>query len=231
MTTLAWEGAYNVRDLSGAHPSIACGAFVRADHLCYLRPAGWEALQAWGVRTVVDLRNEDEKGRDRARPADLVTVAVELDGASDEAWWAPWRSGWQFGTPLYYRPHVEAFPDRLASALIALADAAPGGVAFHCMAGRDRTGMVAIALLRLLEVPVEDIVRDYLRSVDGVAAAHAAHDAPDPGVEIAAWLREQGLDLGQLVADFAEWPELTDHLRRGGLRDEHVWALRRRASV
>ena len=225
---LELEDAFNVRDLSGAHPSIPRGAFVRGDHLCYLRPSGWAALAAWGVRTVVDLRSEDEKGRDRPRPDTIRTVSVDLDGP-DEAWWEPWRADWRFGTPLYYRPHVEAFPERLAGALVAIAEAGPGGVAFHCMAGRDRTGMVAIALLRLLDVPVEDIVRDYLRSVPRVAAVHAAHGAPDPGERIAAWLAERGMDLGELAAGFATWPELPTHLARGGWTDAHLRALRARA--
>jgi protein-tyrosine phosphatase len=221
------EGASNVRDLSSASPGVARGALVRADHLCYLRPAGWAMLRAHGVRTVVDLRNDDERDRDLPRPDDLVTVRVALDGF-DEAWWAPWTSGPQFGTPLYYRAHVEAFPERLASALVAIAEAPPGGVAFHCMAGRDRTGMVAATLLRLLDTPVDAIVADYLQSLPNLAAKHARMGVPDPGVEIDAYLTSRGLTLAGVLADFVTWPELPARLAAGGFDAEHLAALKAR---
>ena len=55
--------------------------------------------------------------------------------------------GPQFGTPLYYAPFVERFPERIEQVLDAIEQAPPGGVLFHCVGGRDRTGMVAIAAL------------------------------------------------------------------------------------
>lgn len=221
--------ARNVRDLGGAHPSVRPGAFVRGDHVCYLREAGWDVLRAHGVRTVVDLRSESDKDRDRPFPDDLLRVAVDLDGP-DDTWWAPWRSGPQFGSPLYYRPHVEAFPERLAAALRAIAEAPPGGVLFHCMAGRDRTGMVAAALLHLLEVPVEAIVADYLASEPNLAAVHAEHGHPDPALEIRACLAQRGETPESALRAFVAWPELREHLARGGLGSAHVAALRARGS-
>ena len=38
---------------------------------------------------------------------------------------------------------------------------APGGVLFHCTAGKDRTGVVSAILLTLVGVSDEDIVYDY----------------------------------------------------------------------
>ncbi len=40
--------------------------------------------------------------------------------------------------------------------------AAPGGVLFHCSAGKDRTGTLSAIMLTLAEVPEETIVQDYL---------------------------------------------------------------------
>jgi hypothetical protein len=43
---------------------------IRADRVDRLTAAGWSALQDYGVRTIIDLRNEDEVGPDvAARPA------------------------------------------------------------------------------------------------------------------------------------------------------------------
>src|SRR5687767_10529285 len=61
---LSWDGCYNVRDLGG-YATIDGGvtrwrAFVRADSLYQLTPAGQAALLDYGVRTIVDLRRARE---------------------------------------------------------------------------------------------------------------------------------------------------------------------------
>jgi protein-tyrosine phosphatase len=42
-----------------------------------------------------------------------------------------------------------------------IAHARPGGVLFHCHAGKDRTGLIAAVLLAALGVPNEIIAQDY----------------------------------------------------------------------
>jgi protein-tyrosine phosphatase len=67
---LQWDGCTNVRDLGGLCSrdgrAIRRGALVRADALDRLSAEGWAALEAHGVRTVIDLRNGDELGPDAA---------------------------------------------------------------------------------------------------------------------------------------------------------------------
>jgi protein tyrosine/serine phosphatase len=104
---LDWEGCFNVRDLGGLTAAAGAvtrwGALVRADALDGLSAAGWAALVAHGVRTVVDLRNDDERGPDAApRPATVTSVHLPLDGTEDREFWSVWESGPQFGTPLYH---------------------------------------------------------------------------------------------------------------------------------
>ena len=45
--------------------------------------------------------------------------------------------------------------------LTAIAYARPGGVLYHCMGGRDRTGMITMLVLALVGVAPEDIAADY----------------------------------------------------------------------
>lgn len=53
------------------------GAVVRADALDRLTATGWSALKAYGVRTIIDLRNDDERGPDVApRPTEPGGVVV-----------------------------------------------------------------------------------------------------------------------------------------------------------
>ena len=141
---LDWDGCFNVRDLGGLRTAdgraVRRGALVRADALERLTAAGWRALEAHGVRTVVDLRNADEIGADAApRPAGLTTVRLALDRIEDREFWDRWSNGPVFGTPLYYRPHLDRFAHASAAVVAAIAHAAPGGVAYHCAGGRDRT--------------------------------------------------------------------------------------------
>src|SRR5215217_2076972 len=157
---LEWEGCFNVRDLGGlpvkGGGTTRWGAVVRADALDELTAAGWAALVAHGVRTVIDLRNDDERHEDAApRPPEVTTVHLPLDAVEDREFWDVWDSGPQFGTPLYYGPHLERFPERSARVVAAIAEAPPGGVAFHCGGGRDRAGQIAMLVLALVGVPVD----------------------------------------------------------------------------
>jgi protein-tyrosine phosphatase len=57
---LTWEGCVNVRDLGGLNTSdgrqTRWGAVVRSDTPAKLTAAGWAALYAHDVRTVISLR-------------------------------------------------------------------------------------------------------------------------------------------------------------------------------
>ena len=46
----------------------------------------------------------------------------------------------------------------------AIAEAPPGGVAIHCHAGKDRTGIVAALLLSAAGIAPEAIVEDFVES-------------------------------------------------------------------
>ena len=165
---LDWDGCSNVRDLGGLG-GIRRGALVRADALERLTARGWAALEAHGIRTVIDLRNPDEIGGDAApRPPALTTIRVPLDGLEDWEFWQHWYGRPEFGTPHYYGPWLERFPDRAARVLAAIARAQPGGVAYHCGIGRDRTGLITMLLLTALGVSAEAIADDYALSEDRV---------------------------------------------------------------
>jgi hypothetical protein len=144
---LDWQGCFNVRDLGGLRTTDGRRTrprrIVRADALDGLTASGWAALSAHGVRTVIDLRDDDERGVDAApRPAWVTTVHLPLDGSEDREFWDAWDSGPQFATPLYYGPHLQRFPERSAAVLSAIARAEPGGVVFHCASGRDQGPLV-----------------------------------------------------------------------------------------
>jgi protein tyrosine/serine phosphatase len=230
---LDWDGCFNVRDLGGLPAAdgrrTRRRAVVRADALDGLSDAGWRALADYGVRTVIDLRNDDERGRDAApRPAGLETLSVPLDVAEDREFWSVWRNGPQFGTPLYFGPHLERFPDRSAAVVAAIADAAAGGVVFHCGGGRDRAGQVAMLVLALVGVSPDVIAGDYVLSFERLPARYAARGEPDQGPRLRDFLGRRGTSPEQAIVDVLTRIDVTRLLRGGGLTDGQIERLRGR---
>jgi protein tyrosine/serine phosphatase len=169
------------------------GALVRSETVDHLTPAGWEALRVHGIRTIIDLRNDDERSDTDRVPPGIQVVHIALDQLDeDPEFWADWIHGPQFGTPLYYRPFMDRFPDQIERVLDAVEQAPPGGVLFHCVGGRDRTGLVAIAALTVAGVAPEVIAEDYAR---GAELAHTH----DPALED--FLAERGTSARELVMD------------------------------
>jgi protein tyrosine/serine phosphatase len=165
----AWRDLGGIRTSDGR--SVRPGALVRARSLDDLGDDGWAELHALGVRTLIDLRNDDERAS-APSPAGITAVHLPLDGIDDREFWDEWASDWRFGTPVYYAPHLGRFPERSVAVLEAIAHARPGGVLFHCMGGRDRTGMIAMLVLALVGVAAEDIAADYeLSATDPEIAA------------------------------------------------------------
>jgi protein-tyrosine phosphatase len=209
----------NVRDLGGLPTDGGCVtrpcAVVRGDSPDRLTPAGWVALRDYGIRTIVDLRNEDECGGAEPRPG-VSRVHLPLDGIEEDAeFWEVWGSGPRFGTPLYYRPHLDRFPERSARVIAAIATAEPGGVLVHCVGGRDRTGQISMLLLALVGVSPEAIAQDYARS--GPA---------DPDVE--RFLSTRGTSAVDLILETLAGLDVEAALRAAGLRDTDLSALRAR---
>ena len=229
---LDWPGVFNARDLGGLPANggrTRPGAIVRSDSLQALTAEGWEALLAHGVRTVVDLRDDGERGPDASRRPDAVTtVHVPLDGSHDREFWDVWASGPQFGTPLYYRPHLERLPERSAAAVGAIANAETGGVAFHCEGGRDRSGQVSVLVLALAGVPAQEIAADYALSEGYLKARFQARGAEDDGPMLAAYLAEQGTTAEGVIEELLATFDVEATLRRGGLDDASIAALRAR---
>ncbi len=137
---------------------------VRSDNLNKLAPVGVAALVAYGVRTVIDLRDPRELAKFPnplavKPPHGLVFLNVPL--ISDAEWEAikdPERraEGYVLTAKLSHT--------NIANAIAALSDAPPGGVVIHCHAGKERTGIVAALLLSLAGVPDAVVADDWTAS-------------------------------------------------------------------
>ena len=182
------------------------------------------------MTTIVDLMETHERRPDAAaRPTGLTEIHVPIDGTDDEDFWAPLRANGHWGTVLYYPPFLDRFPDRIAAAVRAFADAPAGGVLLHCGRGRDRTGLISMILLSLAGVGVADIVEDYRASDDErVVALRAALGMHDDTTGIEAIYQRAGTTSVDAIVDIVRSLDPVSLLLRGGLADADIDRARRR---
>ncbi len=167
--------APNFRDLGGK--VTASGAFVRtgllyrSGGLCEVPPSGAGSLHEAGIRVVYDLRQGGEcRSEEALRLAAVVTERVVPD---DAVLWMPatgLRTGRidECGAPgehmmRNYRAAALRYCDPFSRVLRAIAEGRLP-LLFCCRNGRDRAGILTAVILKLLEVPEDSILEDYLRS-------------------------------------------------------------------
>ena len=241
---LVWDGCLNVRDLGG-HRTVdggetRFGALVRADSVSQLSEAGWEALTAYGVRTVLDLRGEHERDDDppgdlpvevlhvpfmEASEAEWEAIAEEIDAAATAA------PDVATSTRDVYLIFLERFRANVAAALKAVAHAAEGGVVVHCVGGKDRTGLLVAFLLHLAGVPDEEVAADYALSEERLRPRHETwFEAADSEEELERLRRIAQTPKEAMLGVFVELERrhgsVEGYLRSTGLTDDELDRLR-----
>jgi protein-tyrosine phosphatase len=154
------ESAPNFRDLGGYRVAgggrTRWGLVFRSAGLSRLSVADRVLFDRLGLRTVYDLRRDDERERE---PSTHEVRAVPLS-------LMPGRprptdpDGVQFLRELYVEI-LDQSAHHLATLLTGLTDPEALPALFHCSAGKDRTGLTAGLLLALLGVADADILDDY----------------------------------------------------------------------
>lgn len=171
-----WDGAVNAWHIAG-------GVF-RMGRREWLTEAGWQQAYDGGIRTVVDLRNPEERRRRDSDPSvgaeamaafDIVLAPTEDPGNSE------FRQlcGPYLNDPASYPDNARIFPEKLARVFKAVA-AGRGGVVIHCSAGRDRSGMIAAMLQDLAGAGEDAIVLGYERAMRGINEHHRVSGTPHP---------------------------------------------------
>ena len=163
MTTtrrLDWATLVNARDLGG-YPTtdggaIRWGALVRSDSLSSLTPSGQDALVAYGIRTVIDLRMPDETA---SSPNPFAVAGDHGVAYHNRSFIDPAAEPATFAATLAedYQSMLARFGPQIAAVVTTVAGAGEGGVLVHCAAGKDRTGLIVALLLGALEV-VPDVI-------------------------------------------------------------------------
>lgn len=172
---LPLQGGHNFRDLGGYRTMdgrmVRWGLLYRSGQMHDLTLADYAYLQRLGIRTVCDLRDRRERAAQPTRwPAghaprilsddyDLDMRGMMLPG--DPGSWT--REQVVERMAATYPQLLEQFRDQYRRMFAQLlAGQAP--LAFHCTAGKDRTGVGAALLLSALGVPRATVIDDYLLS-------------------------------------------------------------------
>ena len=166
---LPLEGGSNFRDLGGYRTAdgqtVARGMLFRSGAMTALTDADMAYLDGFGIKTVVDLRSDEEIGLYPNHWAAKHRIEVVTGGYSFAAMMSGDESGErpEMGE-LYPRllesigPQIKTYFDE------ALGEGAP--MVVNCSAGQDRTGIVSALMLLLLGVPEPTVIEDYLLSTD-----------------------------------------------------------------
>jgi protein-tyrosine phosphatase len=167
---LKWDGCYNIRDLGGFRTFDGRGtrryALVRSDNLSRLTDAGWQALLAYGIRTIVDLRTTWERTVELSpflHHENSPVRYVHVPFLSDDRAFA-WPNTASIEED--YILMLQEARDGIRAIVQALAHAEDGGVLFYCHSGKDRTGLIAALVLAMLGVPPDEVADDYAQSLD-----------------------------------------------------------------
>jgi protein tyrosine/serine phosphatase len=172
---LAWQDCLNARDLGG-YPAqdgshTRWRALVRSDTTSFLTPVGQQAVLAYGIQTVIDLRFPAElemdpspfdgiAARSDASHPDYLNLPLDVD---HDLVWKDKTSPVELMSDMYRRL-LESNRGHVAASLGAIARARPGGVLIHCHAGKDRTGLITAMVLSAIGVTREAIAVDYALS-------------------------------------------------------------------
>ncbi len=178
---IALDGQANFRDLGGYDAAggrhVKPGEIFRSGELSHLDASDYRRIADLGIRTVFDLRTDDERRAEPTRwgAGHVETFVAAKNGAifsSDalldhgrpsaakarEAMLALYRE-----MPDQYAPELKAiFADLLTHQTPLLV---------HCTAGKDRTGLAAALILTALGTPRDEVLKDYALSNRFVTAA------------------------------------------------------------
>jgi len=174
------ENALNFRDVGGYRTAdgrhVRWRRMFRAGGLSNLSPADLAVLRELGIATVLDLRStaEWESGR---FPVDDHPVAFHHLPLVEEIL-DPTRYEVPEGMlAARYQEIAQIGSSYIAQAISIVADADTHPIVVHCLAGKDRTGVVVALVLALLGVPDEVVAEDYALSNLAMAALRERAEA------------------------------------------------------
>jgi len=163
---LPLKGSYNTRDLGG-YPTYDGTAtrfnqFLRSDEVGYLDKEDIEFLKEYGVKTVIDLRTVDEIEQIPNPFENEPSIKFHHISLISEAMIQEMTESFNtVSMDVNYINTLEKEKRSIARVLKVILESEVGCVLFHCSAGKDRTGLIAMLLLGIAGVDHQDIITNY----------------------------------------------------------------------
>lgn len=174
---LPFDGAHNFRELGGYSntdgQTLKHGMLYRADKLSHLSDDDLAYFRILDISTVVDFRGDEERENEPNKLDDLSHIQTELltidvRGAAvnliREKIANSSATGEDMGALLVNvnREFIENFTPTYKQLFRLLLNESSYPLVFHCTAGKDRTGLAAALILRVLGADMALVMQDYL---------------------------------------------------------------------
>lgn len=178
---LNFEDIANFRDLGG-YPAadgrqVKWGVLYRTATLAHSSDADLRSLDKLGLKTLVDFRSAAEKEEEPNRlpdPTNFTVVEIPTLDDGNKAMVGEIMARIESGDFDGFEPDAlmldanrqfaSTFTPQFRQFIHTVLEADGQPVVWHCTAGKDRTGFAAAILLRILGVPQDVIVQDYMAS-------------------------------------------------------------------
>ncbi|HLR68496.1 MAG TPA: tyrosine-protein phosphatase [Virgibacillus sp.] len=168
----------NCRELGGYNTKygeqIKWHTFLRSSNMSNLTQEDMAFLKEYGVKTVIDLREEDE-----IKAYQNPLAEMDFCNYHNIPFFAQQISKSNlFKEPFLGDSYVKILEqiDSMKRIFDTIDQASEGCVVFHCMAGKDRTGILAMLLLGIAGVEKKDIISNYEVTYTNLESLHAYKD-------------------------------------------------------
>jgi protein-tyrosine phosphatase len=223
----------NFRDLSAfVSRPLRPKTLYRSDHLGALDEDDARQIRALGISRVLDFRGVRERALAQCQVPDvavhslsieptIVQVISDLLSAGHELTAHDVVSHMQDTYRGFVRHNTHRFAEFFGHLL-----QSNEPTVFHCTAGKDRTGFAAALVLRALDVPHEDVMRDYLLTNERLKMDSAGWTLPPHAAKVLLRVQPEFLDAA-FEAIEQDYGGIDDFLRYGlGLREAERARLR-----
>lgn len=178
---LNFEGIANFRDLGGYTTAdgrqVKWGVLYRTATLAHGSDADLRGLEALGLSTLIDFRSAAEKEEEPNRlpePVGFEVVEIPTLDDGNKAMVGEIMARIESGNFDGFDPDTlmldanrqfaSTFTPQFRQFIHTVLQADGKPVAWNCSAGKDRTGFAAAILLRILGVPQQLVIQDYMAS-------------------------------------------------------------------
>ncbi len=240
---LEMDGPRNFRDLGGYRSASGgntrWGRVFRSDRLDAMSDEDHVRVLDLGITKIFDLRVDAEvdDAPDRLpEGVELVRLPMSSDGVQARTIMERIEVGelTKFGQPEMstgYLVMLDEFTDHIST--VAAAVAAGERVLFHCTAGKDRTGVMAMVLLSMCGVDAGDVLDDY-ELTNSYAPPHGPQFSTalqamglEPREFETLWMAPRGVMRAVLEGMQDRWDSFDGYLRFAGITKSASEAVRR----